>query len=82
MIASSAMIMTILISFWMLIHSMNNFVGYAFKKQAATATATADEFDAFLSLSELCSSLSQLFLKHCDNIYSQRVIETSIFGLF
>jgi hypothetical protein len=34
---------------------------FSFKKQAATASATADEFDAFLSLSELFS-LSQLFI--------------------
>jgi hypothetical protein len=44
-------VMTILISFWMLNHPMNNFVGSALNKQAASA----EEFDAFLSLSELFS---------------------------
>jgi hypothetical protein len=54
---------------------LSNQVGFAFNKQASTATASADEFDAFLSLSELFSSLSQLFLKQCDDANSVRVIE-------
>jgi hypothetical protein len=58
---SSLSMMMLLISFWMSMNYMNNFVGSALKKQAATASATADEFDAFLSLSELFS-LSQLFI--------------------
>jgi hypothetical protein len=56
----------------MLNHSMNNLVGSAFYKQASTAPATADEFDALISLSELFSSLLQLFLKHCADTNSLR----------
>jgi hypothetical protein len=61
---------------------LSNQVGSAVNKQAATATASADEFDTFLSLSELFSSLSQLFLKHCDDANSLRVIENLSFHLW
>jgi hypothetical protein len=57
---------------------LSNQVGSAFNKQAATATATANVFDAFISLSEL----SQLFLKHCDDTNSLRVIEIFSFHLW
>jgi hypothetical protein len=39
---------------WMLMNSMINLVGwFSFKKQDSIATATAEVFDALLSLSEL-----------------------------
>jgi hypothetical protein len=44
---------------------MNNFVGSTLNKQATTANAMAEEFDAFLSLSELF---------HCRNCFLYIVI--------
>jgi hypothetical protein len=80
---SSLSMMTPLISFWMLLPTLLVPLSKAsFQKQAATATATADVFDAFLSRSEQLSKLSQMFLQHCDDVHSLRVIENLSFHLW